>query len=554
MTNTTYAKTAKRVSPKKTPQSEPVIGKNQVRNNAGGYTFQITPWEQLNRFLILGSEGGSYYVGEAKLTKDNAVNVLKCINEDGKRVVDVTVEISDAGRAPKNDPALFVLAMCSAFGNADVRRYALDNLHKVARIGTHLFHFAEYVNSLRGWGHGLRRAVGNWYTKRNVASLATQLVKYQARDGWSHRDLLRLSHPKTDDWNKNHALRWAVKGDAGGPYFEDAGVPKDDPLAIIWAYEQVKKATTEKDVLYLVKDYKLPLEAIPTEKQTQAVLAQALPNMGVTALIRNLGRFTKAEILTSTTSETDFVVSKITDSEVLKKGRVHPIQVLFALSTYSSGRGFKGKNEWNVVPSLVNALDEAFYLSFGFVRPTGKRILLALDISGSMTLYNIARTNVSARVGSAAMAMITARTEKNWEIVGFSRGNSATMHWGYGTELKPLDITPRRRLDDIVKYVDGLQFGGTDCALPMVWAKEHNKEFDAFIVYTDNETWAGNIHPFQALKEYRNKTGIPARLVVAGMTSTNFSIADPSDAGMMDVVGFDTAAPNIMADFIRGEL
>ncbi len=71
------------------------------------------------------------------------------------------------------------------------------------------------------------------------------------------------------------------------------------------------------------------------------------------------------------------------------------------------------------------------------------------------------------------------------------------------------------------------------------------------VVLTDSETWAGKIHPVQALREYRAKTGIPAKLVVVGLVSNGFSIADPSDAGMLDVVGFDTAAPAVIADFIR---
>ncbi len=77
---------------------------------------------------------------------------------------------------------------------------------------------------------------------------------------------------------------------------------------------------------------------------------------------------------------------------------------------------------------------------------------------------------------------------------------------------------------------------------------------DAFITYTDSETWAGGIHPSQALTSYREKTGIPARSVVVGMVSNQFSIADPNDPGMLDVVGFDTAAPAVIADFISGKL
>lgn len=43
--------------------------------------------------------------------------------------------------------------------------------------------------------------------------------------------------------------------------------------------------------------------------------------------------------------------------------------------------------------------------------------------------------------------------------------------------------------------------------------------------------------------------GIPARLVVVGMASKGFTIADPNDGGMLDVVGFDTTTPQVIADF-----
>ena len=85
----------------------------------------------------------------------------------------------------------------------------------------------------------------------------------------------------------------------------------------------------------------------------------------------------------------------------------------------------------------------------------------------------------------------------------------------------------------------------------MLYALEQGIEVDAFFVYTDNETWAGAVHPVKALQRYRQQTGIPAKLVVVGMTASGFSIADPDDSGMLDVVGFDAGVPAVMADFIR---
>jgi 60 kDa SS-A/Ro ribonucleoprotein len=105
-----------------------------------------------------------------------------------------------------------------------------------------------------------------------------------------------------------------------------------------------------------------------------------------------------------------------------------------------------------------------------------------------------------------------------------------------------------------VTVVSTLPFGGTDCALPMLYVQALEREIDTFVIYTDSETWAGDVHPAQALRDYRRALGIDARLVVVGMVSNGFSIADPADHGMLDVVGFDTATPQLISDFARGAL
>jgi 60 kDa SS-A/Ro ribonucleoprotein len=69
----------------------------------------------------------------------------------------------------------------------------------------------------------------------------------------------------------------------------------------------------------------------------------------------------------------------------------------------------------------------------------------------------------------------------------------------------------------------------------MQWAMKHSIQADAFVVLTDSDTWQGFILASQALNMYRQKFNTPARLVVVGMTATQFSIAGPNDAGSLDV-------------------
>ena len=530
-----------------TPQAEPILNSNQIPNSAGGYVWAVDHWTRLDRFLIFGSERGTYYIRERQLTQENAVAVQACIAEDGPRVVQRVVEISTSGRAPKNDAALFVLAMAAAADNAETRAAALSALPSVARTGTHLFHWLQFVNAFRGWGRGVRTAVGRWYTQKSPRDLAYQVLKYQARDGWSHRDALRLAHPKAPSFEHDLLFKYVVKGWDG---VSDAGVTRSDIGGRLEAVQAIREMSVD-DAARVIRIYGLTREMVPTELLTQPVIWDALlAGMPLTALIRNLGVMSKVGLLVSGADATRAVVARLSDREALRRSRVHPLAVLAALKTYAQGRGMKGQGAWTPVSQVVDALDGAFYLSFENAASTGKRIMLALDVSGSMGTPVHGMPFLSCREASAAMALVTAATEPQHRFVAFTNGGYRSMWRGLGSGLTPLSISPRQRLDDVVQSISNLPFGGTDCALPMVEALKHRWEVDAFVVYTDSETWAGDIHPAQALRQYRERMGIAAKLVVVAMTSNGFSIADPDDAGMLDVVGFDTATPQVISDFI----
>ena len=95
----------------------------------------------------------------------------------------------------------------------------------------------------------------------------------------------------------------------------------------------------------------------------------------------------------------------------------------------------------------------------------------------------------------------------------------------------------------------------TDCSLPMQYAADKGMQVDTFVVFTDSETYHGSIHPCEALRRYRASSGVTeAKLVVVGMASNGFTIADPADSGMLDVVGFDSVAPKVIADFSAGRI
>jgi hypothetical protein len=378
------------------------------------------------------------------------------------------------------------------------------------------------------------------------------------------------------------------------------------------------------------------------------------------------------------------------------------------MMTYKKGHGDKGGLTWSHNIHIVEALDKAFKLAFQNITPTGKRIKIALDVSGSMSsAYCTGSPVVSCAVGSVAMMMMTLYVENQHRLKLASAATAATsssvpdlpstaaaaqqlaeaMKWkttqlpdgrtlyehtetkqcqfhkpqglapsagggaaagaatqaklappslgatpssaapsrpptlaeykatkkylghpdaepprpsfGYSSsyysspptpylpELYPasaipsnvticafantlteltnaivgyMDATidpttglPTMSIDDALKLVE-MPFSSTDCALPMVRALERREQVDAFVIYTDSETYMGKIHPQAALEEYRRTMGIDAKLIVVGMTSNCLTIADPTDLNTLNLAGFDTATPRLINDFISGGL
>jgi 60 kDa SS-A/Ro ribonucleoprotein len=534
-----------------TPQTQAIPGReaDMQLNNAGGYSFVLDSWKVLDRFLVLGTEGGTYYVNEQKLTKDNTKTIQQLIAEDGIRVVNRVVELSESGRAAKADPGLFVLALAISQGDTATKRRVIEVLPRVARIGTHLFTFAQYATQFRGWGRILRDAISNWYTSKDAEKLAYQAVKYQQRNGWSNRDLLRLSHATTTNPELNEIFHWIVKGWDYGYINEE----RHHYMRQIIAFEQAKKATNAKEIIKLITEYDLPREAIPTEfLKDKGVWAALLQKMPMTAMIRNLATMSRVGLLKPFSDAAEHIARELVNEERIRKARVHPIQVLSALRVYNQGSGYRSRGaDFEPVDQIIAALDKAFYLSFGNVEPTGKRIILGLDVSGSMGSGDVlGLPGLTPREATAAMAMVTARSE--WD----KNGNIPRYHsLAFTTQLTPFPLSPNESIKAVMGRMEYMPFGGTDCSLPIKYALDTKLEVDAFMVWTDNETWAGrNGHPSELLQRYRKESGIPARLAVIGLTATDISIADPKDAGMLDICGFDSAAPQILSDFVRGNI
>lgn len=537
MTNNAYTR---HINVRETSQNQPILGKNQVKNNTGGYVFQVSDKARLERFLILGTEGGSFYVGEPKLTRDNADFLIKMIKTDIELVAEVVKDVSANNRAKKTSPAIFATAALFQFGDNNV--LAKDVFKTVVRTSTHLFEFSQYIKNLGGWSRAKRTAIKNWYESKSDDQLAYQMVKYRGgRHGWTHADVLRVSHAKPSEANARFALGKDLNG------------LEEVPMPIAGLYE-AQSVKTAKDAVRVLNEYKnLPWEVLPTEMHKEPSVWKALFNNGMKgmALVRNITRLARLGMFNDLDFAKEYANRILADVET---AGIHPISYLQALIVHQEGQGINDpkagywnfevsrKKDWDTSAILTEALEEAFYESFKYVQPTGKRIMLALDVSGSMSSAASGMKDLSCAQVSAAIAMLIARTEDKYIIKGFSHG------------LTDLGITSHTSLSEAMNKISNLNFGATDASLAFQWARENKVALDGMIIITDNQTNTGRMHPVQAQKKYRNNLGLDTRLVVMGVAANEFSVADPDDGDSLDVVGFDSAAPAVVTDFIAGRI
>ena len=747
---------------------------DQIQGAAGGFVWQISDKEQVIRYLVIGSEGGNYYQTPQQVSSQCASCVLRMTRtpDNFKWLIDTIRDVSTTGRAAKQESTLLALATAIVFAPTPAAKTeALNAVNDCVRILTHMYMLIGYIKIFSKAGHpslttassskavtvgsgigrGIRRVFGEYFYSRTGVEIANLMTKYQNREGWNIKDVLTLIHidPKRmkDDGGRL-AIEYIFKPkEEFAPILAAAPPTADATKTLLSAIKEIhtiaerplQPATNPSlaglsnyqygeevsRIVHLINTVGLCREQLPSQLFKQRRVWEALlmskgangkgKGMPLTALIRNLGKLTTAEIgiiapfstiaIQSLTRDTKHICDRITDAQDIKRTRLHPYTILVAMMTYKKGHGDKGGLTWSPNTHIIEALDKAFKLAFQNITPTGKRIKIALDVSGSMSSnFCTGSPVVSCAIGSVAMMMMTLWTENRhrlklatassapdlpsaasaaasaaaaqqlaeamkWKTtqlpdgrklyehsetkqcqfhkpqglapsagggaaapapsspssppappsrrptlaeykatkkyIGISEGQASDTtarppapHFGYSSsyytppppylpELYPasaipsnvticafsntlteltnsivgyMDATidpatglPTMTIEDAIKLVE-LPFSATDCSLPMVRALENKEQVDAFIIYTDSETYMGKIHPQAALEQYRAATGIDAKLIVVGMTSNCLTIADPKDLNTLNLAGFDTATPRLINDFIGGGL
>lgn len=511
----------------------------RVVNNSGGEAIKISDEQRFRRFLTIGTAGGTFYASEQKITAENVAFAKSYVAANPAHAVEIAAEVSDKGLAYRNSPAILTLAIAFSLGDNVATAAAKQNFNKIVRIPTHLFEFADYIEAMSGWGRAKRSAVANWYSSKTDNNLAYAVAKYRQRNGWTHRDMWRLSHPV--------GINSAV-----GNFVLNGEIADEAPFSIK-LFGQLQAAKSESEVCKIIEaaGSNVAWEFVPTEFLTSPAVWNSLfyaDALNGQALIRNLTRMSKNGALAGMRMAGD-VGAKLADPEMIKRTRLHPMNYFLAInSTVGDDRlysysGYGKPKTVNSFPDKVMAgLEDGFYASFKNIKPSGRNTLVAVDVSGSMGWYYANGVEATPSTLSAVLAMVIARSEPYAEIVGFSSG------------LRNLNITSKTSLDQAMKNVKNATFGGTDVSTAVRYANSNPQAgIESIVIVTDNETNSGSGSVEAELRKLRSRVN-DATIAVVGMTATHFGVIDESDRRSLNVAGFSSDAPSVIADHAAGRL
>lgn len=500
-----------------------------VKNHDGGAVFELDALGIARRFLIIGTQGGTYYQGEREITRENADIIGQLAVERPLELVELIADVSERGLAPKVDPALFALAVCTSEPGA-AREAAYREFGRIVRTGSHLLMWARYHKALGGGvSRSWRRAVSDWYLHRDGDSLAYQLAKYRQRDGWAQKDLIDMSHALKGEIpaNKAWALRWA----RGENLMVNGGAPT-----------LLRTLEDSADVRKLV-DAGASWEMLPDAALTKAETWNSLLAMNrlpMTAALRQLSRLTQLGVFDAFFSNDAARAYKamFESEESLRRARVHPLSILLALRQYGQGsRRSGGTFQPNM--GAVELLNRAFYKAFETAPAAGKRTLVGVDVSPSMT--GVTPLGLTSAEIAMVLAMKIIVSEPDSLALGFANG------------LADLGIHKLTTIENALQIArsHSNRWSATNPGILIEWATREKVAVDTFVVITDNEVNHGH-HVPDLLRKYRRESGIPAKLAVVATTATRFSIADPRDPGMLDIAGFGADVPALLTEFSRG--
>ena len=430
------------------------------RNKEGFPAFERTLEEDTLAVLLTNTLSDTFYVGERELAKETVDVLSRMGDRDPEFLAKALVHARSEGLmrlAPI--VGLAVLSVKDRGARKDLFRRAFP---RVVRTPDDLREFVALCRSgtiRKGLGGEARDAVKRWLQ----GLTPYHAVKYgSARsEGVTLRDILRMAHPRPVNRAQEELFGWLVKG------WKAIGPEPSPTNPTVWAFERVKRAADEAEVVRLVRAHRLTWEVVvpSVRKMTPAIWRALLEEMPYMALLRNLATMDRHGVFRDRAVVRE-VAGRLADPARVKRSKQLPFRFFNAYHAFGGDQAIR------------EALATALEASFENAPRLRGRVCVANDVSGSMSGRPAKQS--AARYCDIAGLLAAALFKRCDDVVLLP----------FNDQVCRASVSRRSTVMDLATAI-GRAEGGTDLGAPIRHLRERKDPVDVFIGVTDTEDWAG---------------------------------------------------------------
>lgn len=448
-------------------------------------------------------------------------------------------------------PIAYALALCARDKRKKVSKLAYEALPDICRKPTQLFQFLSFCRTrfnCRGWPRSHRKAIAAWYTenqqyRNNPRKLALHVTKYKRRHMLSQKRVIKACHPKPPDKTFSYIFRFVTKGiekaDEINADEKDFEIVKGYISAVNSIKKKHKRGEME-DIIEAIHKWKVPWEVIPTKQLKEPEIWRALlhQKMPMTAMIRNLGRMSRLELFKPKSREEQIVCNRLRTVDSLES--THPIQLLGAFAAYRRGRGLRddSMHTWEVNREIERALLDSYHLSSArHSERMQSKVLIAIDVKMEMDFHTLGIPSMSCKEAAIALSLLFGSIFEVETISFYKSARTVSLDQPSG-ELFDTDFSDNHS-----------DHGETNYDVPFRYAEE--KKFEILLLLTDTlETKEIDKIRRSFRKMKQSNTARYKKCVVVCFKNSR-PASEPGNNSMLDVVGVDEHAVEVIKDFIQ---
>lgn len=489
-------------------------GKADSHNPEGFPSFRRSPEETYLQVLLTNTLSGTFYATESQLLKES---------------LDLHAQMA------AQDPAFMVRAIVYARREGLMRVQPIVGLAYLAKSDRALLHrifanviitpgdLADFVEIVRGgvvpggMGRSIKSAVNGWLN----GLTEYHAIKYgTGGQGYSLRDILRVSHPKPLTEKQDAIFLWLTEREKWATdEAKRVATPQID------AFERLKRLEAGDDqaaARAIITEGRLPYEVVTgVIKPDLVTWAELMRQMPYLALLRHVNTLQRAGVLRHA-EIAGYVAERLSSADALKRARVLPFQLFTAYRMFRP----ESPAEQKIAEALITAMEAAFVN----MPDLGGDVCIAPDVSGSMG-GQIARNNAARFIDIAGIfTAALLKTIPTARVLPF--------------ETHVVDVRLSAR-DSIMTTTDRLARiggGGTAVSAPISYLLDKHVKVDTFIGITDNIEWAtdqsGRLGFLAAWREYRSKIAPEARAFLVTIAPYRHAIAPSSEPDVHYIYGW----------------